>query len=136
MIGYSFVPVLCVLPGVILDLVTKLKYNSKGTTELHVEDSKEKLVHIFVDGLAGMMGSFNAILFGVDPSVLAVLYALRIQSEEVRLAELQRQKREDAAAGIGGPVIVRVDVEKVDDCYHDRDMDIGNEEVAEMYRGL
>jgi len=37
-----------------------------------------------IDALAGLMGTLNAILFSFDPSVLAVIHALRLQRAQRR----------------------------------------------------
>lgn len=113
--GYILVPIICVLPGVILDFIAK-------SGNIDINDTVEALG----DVMAGLMGSFNAILFGVDPSVLAVLYAIRVDKEEERKSAAEGRKDSDSEKGL----VAGVD---------DRDRDLGGtnvEEVADQYYGL
>ena len=124
LLGYILVPVICIFPGVILDFIAK----SGGESNIDIDDTVETLG----DVMAGLMGCFNAIMFGVDPSVLAVLYAVRVDKEEERKRVAEGRKDWDSEKGL----VIRVDVHTVDD----RDQDLGGvnvvEEVADHYHGL
>jgi len=74
--GYLLVPMISVLPDVVLDFMAK----SGKHNDLDINGTVETLGEV----MAGLMGSFNAVLFGVDTSVLAVLYAIRVDKEEER----------------------------------------------------
>jgi hypothetical protein len=120
--GYLLVPVLCVFPGVILDFIAKA-----GKDEVaNISPAMETLG----DVVAGLMGSLNAVLFGVDPSVLAVLYAVRVDKEEERKRAAEGDKGWDEEKGL--VISIRVDVQKVDD----RNCALDIEEVADHYHGL
>jgi hypothetical protein len=67
--GYILVPTVSVISGMVLDILGESKSGvdiPQGVTDI-------------VSALAGLMGTLNAILFAFDPSVLAVVYALRLQ---------------------------------------------------------
>jgi len=66
LIGYILIPVICVLPSVIRDLIIK----AYPVGEFSVPD----VVAGLIDGLNGLVGLFNAVLFLVDP-VLLILWA-------------------------------------------------------------
>lgn len=119
--GYILVPVICVLPGVILDFIAKSGHES----DIDINDT----VETFGDVLAGLMGCLNAIMFGVDPSVLAVVYAIRVDKEEERMRVAEGGKDWDSEKGL----VIRVDVQTTDD--RDRDLRVV-EEVADHYHGL
>lgn len=119
--GYILVPVICVLPGVILDFIAK----SGKESDIDINDTVETLG----DVLAGLMGCLNAIMFGVDPSVLAVVYAIRVDKEEERKRAAEGHKDWDSEKGL----VIRVDVQTMDD--RDRDLSVV-EEVADHYHGL
>ena len=117
-------PVICVLPGVVLDFIAK----SGKESNIDINDT----VETFGDVIAGLMGCLNAIMFGVDPSVLAVVYAFRVDKEEERKRAAEGDKDCDSEKGL----VIWVDVQKMDD----RDQDLGGvnvvEEVADHYHGL
>ena len=63
-LGYIFVPVICVFPGVIADIITRAR----------PDISVPSWVELFADITAGLMGTLNTILLGFDPSVVAVVF--------------------------------------------------------------
>ena len=67
LLGYILVPTICVISGMVVDLLG----GSKSRAHIPRE------VEITVSALAGLMGTMNAILFAFDPSVRAVIKALR-----------------------------------------------------------
>ena len=67
--GYILVPTVSVISGMVLDLLGESKSGAKIPGA----------VTIIVTALAGLMGTLNAILFSFDPSVIAVIHALRLQ---------------------------------------------------------
>jgi len=74
LLGYILVPTISVVSGMVLDILGETKSGANipmGVT-------------ITVAALAGLMGTLNAVLFGFDPSVLAVLHALRLQRAQFR----------------------------------------------------
>ncbi|KAG8815058.1 hypothetical protein FRC17_000874 [Serendipita sp. 399] len=62
LIGYIVTPILCLLPGIILDLVSKVFPDMRVPSWLNG----------LFDGLNGLVGLFNSILMLSDPSLLAV----------------------------------------------------------------
>ncbi|KAG8867482.1 hypothetical protein FRC20_005637 [Serendipita sp. 405] len=62
LIGYIVTPILCLLPGIILDLLAKV------FPDMHVPPWLNGLF----DGLNGLVGLFNSILMLSDPSLLVV----------------------------------------------------------------
>ena len=75
LLGYILVPTICVISGMVVDLPGE----SKSGANIHRE------VEITVSALAGLMGTMNAILFAFDPSVLAVIHALRVRRAQRRI---------------------------------------------------
>jgi hypothetical protein len=69
-LGYIMVPVISVIPGVILDILSRTQ-----------QAPEPKVVIIITSIASGLMGTFNATLFSIDPSVLAVIYSLRAQRQ-------------------------------------------------------
>jgi len=69
LIGYILIPVICILPSVIKDLVVK----AYPVGEFEFPD----VVSGLFDGLNGLVGFFNAILFLVDPVLLILWGELR-----------------------------------------------------------
>ena len=63
-LGYIIVPVISIIPGVILDILGRTSHAPAP-----------KLVFIMTSIISGLMGTFNAALFSIDPSVLAVIYS-------------------------------------------------------------
>lgn len=64
LIGYIIVPVLCILPGVINDLLAK----SNPTIVASIPES----VTTFFDTLNGLVGTFSSVLYALDPALLAL----------------------------------------------------------------
>ena len=69
LLGYILVPTICVISGMVLDLLGESKSGANIPAA----------VTNIVSALAGLMGTLNAILFSFDPSVLAVVHALRLE---------------------------------------------------------
>jgi hypothetical protein len=69
-LGYIMVPVFFIMPGVILDIFDR-------TSLVPVP----KVAVIITAITPGLMGTFNAVLFRMDPSVLAVIYSLRAREQ-------------------------------------------------------
>lgn len=85
LLGYILVPTVSVISGMVLDLLGESKSGANIPSA----------VTITVAALAGLMGTLNGILFSFDPSVLAVLHALRL-----RRAQSRRQQQ--ATPGLEG----------------------------------
>ena len=81
LIGYILIPVICILPGVITDLIVK----AYPVGEVYIPD----LISGFCDGMNGLVGFFNAMLFLLDPVLLVVWAELRANH---RWGLLQRQR--------------------------------------------
>jgi hypothetical protein len=60
--GYIVTPLLCLLPGIIFDLVTKVSPHLEVPTAINA----------LFDGLNGLVGLFNSALMLSDPALLAV----------------------------------------------------------------
>jgi hypothetical protein len=86
LLGYILVPTISVISGMVLDLLGESKSGA----------SIPAAVTITVAALAGLMGTLNAILFSFDPSVLAVIHALRLQR-----AQRCRQQATPTQEGFG-----------------------------------
>lgn len=65
-LGYVMVPLLFIMPGAILDILDR--------TSLAPVPEVAVIITMITPGL---MGTFNALLFRIDPSVFAVIYLLR-----------------------------------------------------------
>ena len=63
-LGYMVVPIICVLPGVVSDIVTRARPDI--TVPAGVE--------LFAAIAAGLMGTFNTMLIFFDPSVVSVVF--------------------------------------------------------------
>jgi hypothetical protein len=63
-LGYIIVPVICVFPGVIADIITRAR------PDIPVPFA----VELFAAITAGLMGTLNTILLCFDPSVVAVVF--------------------------------------------------------------
>jgi len=87
LIGYILIPVICILPSSIKDLIIK----AYAPGEVEVSDGISGLF----DGLNGLVGLFNAILFLVDPVLLIVWAELRANHRWGRLQK-QRSDAQDA----------------------------------------
>ncbi|KAG8831895.1 hypothetical protein FRC17_002390 [Serendipita sp. 399] len=68
LLGYITIPMICILPGVIKDLVSKI--DPRAIDHLPGE------VSTMFDTLNGFVGLFNAILFALDPALLALYHQL------------------------------------------------------------
>ena len=77
-LGYITVPIICVVPGLVVEAIARAR----------PDITIPSLVTLVTAITAGLMGTFNAILLGIDPSVIAVVYTRRIQKSR----EPQRQK--------------------------------------------
>lgn len=86
LLGYIMIPMFCILPGVIKDLVSKVNPTA-------IENLPSQATTFF-DTLNGFVGLFNAILFALDPALLALYRRLRTEKEERVEVPLQ-----DANAG-------------------------------------
>lgn len=69
-LGYVFVPVISIIPGVVLDILGRTSHTPAP-----------EVVLIITSIIAGLMGTFNATLFSIDPSVLAVIYSPCVQRQ-------------------------------------------------------
>ncbi len=86
LLGYILVPTVSVISGMVLDVLGETKSGANIPSA----------VTITVAALAGLMGTMNAILFGCDPSVLAVVHALRL-----RRAQRRREQATTELEGAG-----------------------------------
>jgi hypothetical protein len=69
LIGYILIPVICILPSVIMDVIVK----AYPVGDVEIPDA----VTSFFDGINGLVGFFNAILFLFDPVLLIIWAELR-----------------------------------------------------------
>ncbi|KIM30013.1 hypothetical protein M408DRAFT_67003 [Serendipita vermifera MAFF 305830] len=93
LIGYILVPTLCILPGVIKDLVSKV--------DPEAINNLPDQVSTFLDSVNGLVGLLNMILYAVDPALLALYHQLYVDYQEGRA---QRQGDAfDVAAENGDP---------------------------------
>jgi len=69
-LGYIMIPVFFVMPGAILDILDRT--NLAAVPEVAV---------IITTITPGLMGAFNALLFRMDPSVVAVIHSLRAREQ-------------------------------------------------------
>lgn len=69
LIGYILIPVVCILPSVIMDIIVK----AYPVGDVEIPDA----VTGFFDGINGLVGFFNAILFLLDPVLLIIWAELR-----------------------------------------------------------
>jgi hypothetical protein len=86
LLGYILVPTISVISGMVLDLLGESKSGANIPAA----------VKTIVPALAGLMGTLNAILFSFDPSVIAVIHALRL-----RRAQRRRQQSTSTHEGVG-----------------------------------
>jgi hypothetical protein len=63
-LGYIIVPVICVFPGLITDMIIRVR--SDITVPFEVD--------LFAAITAGLMGTFNTILLCFDPSIVAIVF--------------------------------------------------------------
>jgi hypothetical protein len=100
-LGYIMVPVICVFPGVIADIITRAR----------PDITVPWAVELITDITAGLMGTFNTILLSFDPSVVAVvfwpLWKKRREKKEEMMRErnklVQRPKRSNPLAAAPAP---------------------------------
>lgn len=85
-LGYICVPVLCVFPGVIIDLVARAR------PDVHIP----AVVPLVAAITAGLMGTLNAGLLSFDPSVVAVVFWPHWRRKKEQ--EQERRRRSDAGA--------------------------------------
>lgn len=74
LIGYIMIPVFCILPGVIRDLIVKINPNASQ----YMPDS----VSTMFDTINGLVGLFNTILYIIDPTLLAVYHQIMVERKE------------------------------------------------------
>ena len=91
LLGYILVPTISVISGMVLDLLGEMKNGAYIP----------RAVTTTVSALAGLMGTLNAILFSFDPSVIAVIHALRLR-------RAQRRQQHSKHGGVGAPRKPRV----------------------------
>ena len=80
-LGYIMVPVFFIMPGVILDILDRTSLAPMP-----------KVAVIITTITPGLMGTFNAVLFRMDPSVLAVIHSLRTREP----SSIHRNQRHNA----------------------------------------
>ena len=73
LLGYILVPTICVISGMVVDLLGESKSGAHVPREVEITSS----------ALGGLMGTMNAILFAFDPSVRAVIHALQVHVNEI-----------------------------------------------------
>ena len=83
-LGYISVPVVCVFPGVIIDLIARAR------PDVHIPS----VVTLVAAVTTGLMGTLNAVLLSFDPSVVAVLFWPRWRKKQAQ--EQERRRRGDA----------------------------------------
>ncbi|KAG8761696.1 hypothetical protein FRC14_000080 [Serendipita sp. 396] len=76
LLGYITIPMICILPGVIKDLVSKI--------DPRAIDHLPSQVSTMFDTLNGFVGLFNAILFALDPALLALYHQILVERRERR----------------------------------------------------
>ncbi|KIM30015.1 hypothetical protein M408DRAFT_22441 [Serendipita vermifera MAFF 305830] len=97
LLGYILIPTICILPGVTIDLITKVS----PTAAANIPDS----LNTAFDTLNGLVGLFNAILYAMDPALLALYHQMRMARREKEMLY------GNANGGNGGRVRAGVDVE-------------------------
>lgn len=120
LVGYILAPVICIMSAAALDIV------AESGSDITIPDS----VNTMVSALSGLMGTLNALLFGLDPSVLAVFYALKTERAKAKRRAARRKSMKRAASRNdielghkGGEksidnangLVVRIELETVDD---------------------
>ena len=93
LIGYILIPVICILPNVIMDLIVK----AYPVGDVEIPDA----VTGFFDGINGLVGFFNAMLFFFDP-VLLVVWAEFRANHHWCLLQKQRRKAQYAEHEVNG----------------------------------
>jgi hypothetical protein len=99
LIGYILIPVICILPSVIMDLIVK----ACPVGVVKIPDG----VSGFSDGLNGLIGLFNTILFLLDPVLLVVWADLRTNR---RWGLLRKQRVAAHNSDCEGTDAIEVDV--------------------------
>ncbi|CAG7853084.1 SubName: Full=Uncharacterized protein {ECO:0000313/EMBL:CCA70835.1} [Serendipita indica DSM 11827] len=74
LLGYIFIPAICILPSVIQDIF----YRVYPRAASGVPDNVARMLAT----LNGLVGLFNAILFSLDPALLALYHEMEVESEE------------------------------------------------------
>ncbi|CAG7853085.1 SubName: Full=Uncharacterized protein {ECO:0000313/EMBL:CCA70836.1} [Serendipita indica DSM 11827] len=74
LLGYILIPTVCILPSVIQDLISKVS----PQTASRVPDS----VTTMFATLNGLVGLFNAVLFSLDPALLALYHQMKMARRE------------------------------------------------------
>lgn len=91
LLGYILIPTVCILPGVIQDILSKA--NPKVAAKV-----PDRVTTMF-DSLNGLLGLFNAILFSIDPALLTLYQILKIKRNEHKsvrqIGEFPMPSRED-----------------------------------------
>jgi len=93
LIGYILIPIICILPSVIMDIIVK----AYPVGDVEIPDA----VTGFFDGINGLVGLFNAMLFLLDPVLLIIWAELRANHCWGRL---QNQPTESQHAGHGNVI--------------------------------
>jgi hypothetical protein len=83
LLGYILIPTVCILPGVVQDVIAK----TYPDTAALIPDR----VSTMFDTLNGLVGLFNAILFALDPALLALYHLMRTRKRERAHPEEQMQ---------------------------------------------
>lgn len=100
LLGYILIPTICILPGVIIDLITKVS----PATAAEIPDN----VSTAFDTINGLVGMFNAILYAMDPALLALYHQIRMARRERRTngndGQLGTFDGGDGGGGDGGDV--------------------------------
>jgi hypothetical protein len=107
LLGYIMVPVICVFPGVITDIIKRAR----------PDITFPWAVELITDITAGLMGTFNTILLSFDPSVVAVvfwpLWKKRREKKEKKMRErnklVQRAQRPNPLATVPAPALTSTD---------------------------
>lgn len=92
-LGYIIVPIICVVPGVAADVIARAR----------PDITVPSLVTLISAITAGLMGTFNAILLSLDPSIIAVVFAQRVQARRDTRRRKRVPSREEAQV-LGGDV--------------------------------
>ena len=79
LLGYILIPTICILPGVIQDFLSKVSPN--------VASGIPDGVTTMLDTLNGLVGLLNAILFSLDPALLALYHQMRMARKEKKAME-------------------------------------------------
>ena len=83
LLGYILVPTICILPGVIKDLVAKINPDA-------VNGLPDQVSTMF-DTINGLVGLFNAVLYALDPALLALYHQISVERRERRASQGEAQ---------------------------------------------